>query len=497
MRGILLIVVFFAAVAGVVTLGYRIAEQPGEVELRWFGQQITTSVGILILATFLIGVAVAVLLWLVRLLWRTPGAIGRALDGSRRKRGYRALTQGMVAVAAGDPTEARRWAEKADVLLDEPPLTLLLSAQAAQLNGDEQAARRYFEAMLERDETRFLGLRGLINQAMHEGDDAAALAHTRKAYELRPKTPWVLETLFDLSERQGELGTAQKAVKEAASRKQLSGPQARRKRAVLLLEQSHGDCEGSEAALKAARDAHKLAPDLVPASVRYAEQLIETGRRREAARMLERGWAAAPHPDLVAMYKRARPEKDRIGTLKALEKLVSAVPRHPESRLALAAAALDAGLWGEARRYLAPLVERPDGRPPGDRACQLMARLEETEHGDAERARAWLMTARDAEPAPVWSCGACNALVEAWSPRCAACNAFDSLVWVSPRRLPGRSPPPLPAVPAPPPPAVGQAPVTVAPEDAGEANDAGEAGDSTLPVPVTGNDRKELAASGR
>ena len=491
MRGILLIVVFFAVVAGVVTLGYRIAEQPGEVELRWFGQQITTSVGILILATFLIGVAVAVLFWLVRLLWRTPGAIGRALDGSRRKRGYRALTQGMVAVAAGDPAEARRWAGKADVLLDEPPLTLLLSAQAAQLDGDEQAARRYFEAMLERDETRFLGLRGLINQAMREGDDAAALAHTRKAYELRPKAPWVLETLFDLSERQGEFGTAQKAVKEAASHKQLSGPRARRKRAVLLLEQSHGDVEGSAAALKAARDAHKLAPDLIPASVRYAERLIAAGRHREAARMLERGWAAAPHPDLVAMYKRARPEKDRIGTLKALEKLVSAVPRHPESRLALAAAALDAELWGAARRYLAPLVERPDGRPPGERACQLMARLEETEHGDGERARAWLTTARDAEPAPVWSCAVCNASAEAWSPRCAACDAFDSLVWAPPRRLPGRSPPSLPAVP--PPPAVGESAVgeSAARED---AEDASAAGDSTVPVPVTGNDRKELAA---
>ena len=59
----------------------------------------------------------------------------------RRRAGYRALTQGMVAVAAGDPQEARRFARSADALLADPPLTLLLSAQAAQLDGDETAAK--------------------------------------------------------------------------------------------------------------------------------------------------------------------------------------------------------------------------------------------------------------------------------------------------------------------------------------------------------------------
>lgn len=495
MRGIFFIVLFVALIAVLVTVGHQIAEQPGEVQLQWFGQQVTTSVGMLIFATFLISVAMAMLFWLIRLLWRTPGAIGRAIDGSRQRRGYRALTQGMVAVAAGDATEAQRWAEKADVLLNEPPLTMLLSAQAAQLNGDERAARRYFEAMLERDETRFLGLRGLINQAMHEGDDAAALAYTRKAYDLRPKTPWVLETLFELSERLGELGTAQKAVKEAASRKQLTSPEARRKRAVLLLEQSYDDVEGSEAALKAARDSHKLAPDLVPATQRYADQLIKSGKPRDAARMLERGWAAAPHPDLVAVYKRARPEKDGISGLKALEKLIADAPHHPESRLALAAAALDAGLWGEARRYLAPLVERSDGVPPGDRACQLMARLEESEHGDAEKVRSWLQRSHDAEPAPVWSCGACGALVEHWSPRCGTCNTFDSLTWASPPRLPGLALPPAPVEELSPAPTL---PVVTDPGVSTAAPAEGTSGqDATVSeaVPVVVEERKEAATT--
>src|SRR5919202_454843 len=106
-------------------------------------------------AVMLLGVlALAVL---VGLLWRIfrgvvtgPRAFWRRRRERRRRAGYRALTQGMVAVAAGDPDKAQRYARKADVLLADPPLTLLLSAQAAQLNGDETAARKYFQAMLKR-----------------------------------------------------------------------------------------------------------------------------------------------------------------------------------------------------------------------------------------------------------------------------------------------------------------------------------------------------------
>src|SRR3546814_13347697 len=89
----------------------------------------------------------------------------------------------MVAVAAGDAQEAARWSRRADDLLEDPPLTLLLSAQAAQLNGDERAAEKYFNAMLEKPETRFLGLRGLLMPALPENDHRRALGFARQAHE--------------------------------------------------------------------------------------------------------------------------------------------------------------------------------------------------------------------------------------------------------------------------------------------------------------------------
>ena len=80
---------------------------------------------------------------------------------------------------------------RADKLLDHAPATLLLSAQTAQLEGDEGAART-FQEMLKHQETEFLGLRGLLAQAMKDGDWESALTLARRAYLRRPNTPWVL-----------------------------------------------------------------------------------------------------------------------------------------------------------------------------------------------------------------------------------------------------------------------------------------------------------------
>lgn len=432
---------YFVKLAIIVVAAIWIANRPGAVSLEWLGYRIDTSVGVILLVAFVFGILAAVSYRFWGLVLRSPRAIGELVERGRLKRGYRALTQGMVAVAAGDPDEARRLANKADGLLREPPLTLLLQAQAAQLQGDEGAAKRYFESMLENEETRFLGLRGLVTQCLREGDEAAALGYARKAYELRPKTPWLLEMLFDLSERTGDYEGADKAVRAWTKTKALPALDGARRRAVLLVERAQeADAEGRrEDALRLARDADKLTSGFLPATLMHARLLVETHRLKEAARVMERAWAVQPHPELVTLYKRARPISDPIEALKTLNKLVEGWRAHEESRLTLAEAALDAKLWGEARRYMTELMASQEGQPPSERVCWLMARLEESEHGDAKKVREWLLRAGDAAPEPVWVCDSCGAVAERWSARCGACNSHDSLRWGAPPRAPGQA----------------------------------------------------------
>lgn len=425
--------VFFVKLAILVAVAVWIADQPGTAVIQWYGYRIETSVGILILAVLAVAVLAAVAYRFWGRLLRLPGALGEGLNNRRLRKGYQALTQGMVSVAAGEPDEARRHARKADKLLDEPPLTMLLSAQAAQLNGDEDAARRYFERMLENEETVFLGLRGLLRQAEREGDLQGALDYARRAYEIRPQTPWVLNGLFELSLKTGHLERALEAVEEMRKRGLLDRADSRRRRAVVLTELARWALadERDAFARDYSKEAFELAPGLVPAALVRGQVLVEDDRGRAAARAVEKTWAEQPHPDLVELYLRARPPKSAIDRFNRVKKLASRHPGHRESELALGRAALEAELWGEARRRLMAA----DGATPSEEVCRLLAELEERENDDRDAARAWLRRATEAPADPGWICGACGAVATEWHATCSHCGAFDRFDWRTPARV--------------------------------------------------------------
>ena len=190
-----------------------------------------------------------------------------------------------------------------------------------------------------------------------------------------------------------------------------------------------------------AREAMKLAPDLVPATVLLVDSLIADGREGEAERLILKRWQMTPHPDLLHRFLRLGGERDALAQLDRLKRLTAGKPDHDESRLALATAALDAKLWGEARRYLAPAL---DGRPR-EAICRLMARLEEAEYGDSAKMRRWLEQAATAPRDPAWVCGNCGAIAGLWDAHCGACDSFDSLAWGQPVEI---APPALAAPPA-------------------------------------------------
>ncbi|MBT5013203.1 MAG: heme biosynthesis protein HemY, partial [Rhodospirillaceae bacterium] len=151
---------FLIVLAGLSALSVWFADNPGQVSLVWQGYVIETSAAVLVMGIVMIAIAAAVLYRLWVALKQAPGKIARNRRDAKTRRGYQALTRGIVAVAAGDAVEAKAQAGRADGLLREPPLTMLLSAQAAQLDGDEAAAETFFTEMLDRPDMEFLGLRG-------------------------------------------------------------------------------------------------------------------------------------------------------------------------------------------------------------------------------------------------------------------------------------------------------------------------------------------------
>lgn len=404
-----------------------LADHPGAVVIDWGSYRIETSAAATaaLLATFLL---------VLILVGRTVGWLARgspALRESRRRRGYKALTRGLVAVAEGDGANARRLAKRARSLIkEEQPLTLVLLAQAAQLDGDEQAARRHFTRMLDNPETEYLGLRGLIVDANRRGKTAEALKLARQAQDLSPNAPWLLSTVFELETREGMWREAQKTLERSARKRLVTPGDAKRRKALVVFQRAREELAAGDddAALECALRASGFAHDFVPAAA-LAARLAAPTRPRKAARIVERAWRVAPHPDLAGAYLEIYPDDLPARRVKRVVRLAGMNPSHPESRLAVATQAVEAGLWGVAWNNLRPLVESDASTPPGARACRLMARYEQGANDDPSAAQEWAARAARTDDRLAWRCTGCGRESRDWEPVCAGCDGFDTLRW--------------------------------------------------------------------
>lgn len=421
---------FIGLLAAIVAVALWFADRPGAVILEWQGWRVDTSVAVLAALVALVSTLVAALYraWLA--LRSAPRRLARARRDSRRRRGYLALTRGMVAVAAGDASEARKQVKRAEVLLGDPPLTMLLSAQASQLNGDEGAAERFFAAMLVRPETEFLGVRGLLTQAMKRDQSGKALELAQRAHGLRPESAWVTEILCRLQVRQGQWSAARRTLEKCVKAGIVTAAAGRHQAAVLDTELGREARRKGDAkeALRLSRKAVEQEPGFAPAVVDLASLLLEIEKPGRAEAVIDEAWAAAPHPDMLEPWFAARRAGDALARAQEAQRLARRNPDHAESHMALAGTALEARLWGEARKHL----KAAGGDAPNARVCRMMAEVEEAEHGDTAAARDWLMKATSADPAPSWVCGECGATAAAWSALCGNCDAFATLSWRTP-----------------------------------------------------------------
>lgn len=405
-----------------------LADRPGQLIINWQGREIETSVfhAVVILTTL---TGLAIFIWsILRQVWNGPATVGQFLNKRRQRRGLDALSSGMIAIGAGDRASATRYALLARKALPNEPLTHLLRAQAAQLSGDRATARRIFEAMLASPDTEQLGLRGLFVEAQREGAVEPAQQYSQRALSLNPKLAWPVDALFDLQCREGNWPGALETLAAARRNGHVEKAVADRRRAVLLTAQAQA-LEDSETdkALTLAMEAHALAPDLIPAAAIAGRILAGKGNTARAAKVLQKTWSRAPHPDLATAYAYARIGDSPRDRLDRVKQLAALRPYAVESPIAVTTAALEAHAFDEARHAIAPLLE-PSRLT--QQAATLMARIEAEQNGDKGRTREWLARAATAQRDAAWT--ADGIVADRWAPVSPATGQLDSFVWKVP-----------------------------------------------------------------
>ncbi|MGI9372817.1 MAG: heme biosynthesis protein HemY, partial [Hyphomicrobiales bacterium] len=404
-----------------------LADRPGTVTIDWLGKEITLPILATLLAMVLAFVVLMMVWGLVRRVIKSPGALSGFFGRRREKKAYDALTKGIVAVGAGDAGQATKFANKASKLTGNDSLAKLLTAQAAQLRGDTPTVRRVFEDMTTSPDTEVLGLRGLFTQARQDGDMEAARGLAERAFAKNPDLPWASRAMLAIQSAEQDWSAAARTLENQRRAGTITKVEEDRRRAVVLTAQALDmEQENPDEAQVLAERAHKLAPELVPAVVVAGRLLVRKANTRKAARILEKTWKLSPHPDVADVYAYLRSGDSPQDRQRRITQLIGMSSGELEGALALARTCIDAQDWKDARKALTMYV---DDRPPV-RVCEMMAEIEQGEHGDKGLAREWLGRAVHAPRDPVWV--ADGYASRTWLPVSPVTGELDAFAWKVP-----------------------------------------------------------------
>lgn len=382
---------------------------------------------LMLLALYVVLKLIGLLVATIRFLNGDETAISRYFNRRAERKGFQALSEGMMALASGEGRLAIRKAERAEGYLKRPELTNLLVAQAAEMAGDRAKAAETYKKLLADDATRFVGIRGLMQQKLESGDTETAMKLAEKAFAIRPAHHGVQDTLLTLQAGAEDWSGARKTLAAKLKSNALPRDVHRRRDAVLALANARDAlAEGKiEPARQQATEANRLSPDLVPAAVMAARMALRDHKPKVATRVIRKAWDAAPHPDLAAAFAEIEPKETPADRLKRFRVLLGKHPGNPEVKLLEAELHIAAEDYPAARKALGDLPETA----PTARSLTIMAAIERGEGSEDRVVRGWLAKAITASRGPQWTCEACGHVHANWQPVCENCGSFDTLSW--------------------------------------------------------------------
>ncbi|MEQ9243142.1 heme biosynthesis protein HemY [Roseovarius indicus] len=434
---IIKIAVFIALVAAASFAAIYLLELDGGVRVVMAGQEYNLTPLTAVIALILLVIAIWVLLKLaalviavLRFINGDETAISRYFDKNRQEKGYRALSEGLMALASGEGNVAMAKANRAERYLRKPALTNLITAQAAEMSGDRRKAEEVYKRLLTNEKTRFVGVRGIMRQKLSDGDTDTALKLAQTAFALKPRHEEVQDTLLKLQAQKHDWSGARETLRAKLKHGNMPRDVHRRRDAVLALSEAQDildegkDIEAKEQAI----EANRLSPDLIPAAVMAARSYIRADSKRYAVRVLRKAWEAQPHPDLAAAFAEIEPGESPKDRLKRFAKLLKIHPEHRETKLVEAELHIANEDFPAARRALGTLAEDD----PDARTLTIMAAIERGEGASDAVVKGWLTRALAAPRGPQWVCDNCHHIHAHWVPACENCQSFDTLSWKSP-----------------------------------------------------------------
>ena len=222
----------------------------------------------------------------------SPARITGRVEKNRREEGMKNLMKGFSALAAGDIEYATKLASRSDKALEDHSLVKLLKAQIAVVSNKPIEAEKIYGELRDNEDSKFLGYRGLISQAIENGELDRALDLAEDLLKLNKKSNWINESVIDLSFRNLEWDKAEEYTKKAQKTGAITRTESKVNLGLVsyLRAKDMCDLEKYPAAITELEDSLRKNPKFLPAALLLVDVLVNDGQSKKAASTIKRQW---------------------------------------------------------------------------------------------------------------------------------------------------------------------------------------------------------------
>lgn len=363
----------------VLTLGgYFLATYPGTLTVQWLGYQLETSLLVFVIALIVVSFIVGFVIKTLSSFLRVPDLLKARYHKYTYQKGIRALVCALTGLRAQDGKQAAKEAGYLRKFLQEETLATYFEAEAAIYCRDYVLAEKLFHALSERETFQFLGHAGLLRLSLVCGETQKALNSAMMAKKFYPLSSWVRNKIIEQAFIANKLDIALAEVEETMRLKIISNQNLKETKAQILFKlATHAlQTKDLKTAVDYCHEAYELAQDKREIAHIYVGLLIEMNEEKRARHIIEQTWTLSPDEDLSKLYIDVMHPTSVLDRFKAIQRLASFSPHHPESFFICAQAAIDAKLWGQAHDHLNQLIA--EGYTD-ERVSRLMSELEHAE----------------------------------------------------------------------------------------------------------------------
>ena len=412
-----------------------VAESQGSVVINWIGYRVDMSILSAIVVTILSLFACFLLFFLISKLL-SFGAYRKNKSNRketlRYKKAMNYLSDGFIAIVAGNISGAEKFYKKAKKELKDNSLVNLLHAQIEYSKKNYTQAAELFRGSKKSKDTEleFIANKLYLQNAKKENNLAGIIKFSEEILKVKPKNEYAMSCLVKAYIEGGNAQKLEEIISYAERQKSKIFQNSKDEVGIayVMIAKSLLKKGSYKKVLTYTKKAEKFIPDFPIINIIHAKAMISLGRTIRAASYIKSAWIKNPHPELMEIYLTLHKKLTAKRRLKKVKDLCKMNQDSFESNMAMSRVNFEAGNFVDAKDFARSALDMRKT----ESVYKLLLEIEKSESPNSKIVTVLSDRIKKAKKDYSWKCEKCGELENEWSINCKKCGSINSIKWSNP-----------------------------------------------------------------